>query len=113
MKKILWTIVIILLLAAGFSAWKIFGPTLHTPAGKFFYVHTGSTYDSVASSLVKDSIISNTTWFNLVAKQLKYKTIKPGKYEIRNGMSVFGLVRMLKNGRQIPVDLTIIKFRTK
>src|SRR5438034_6972202 len=113
MKKIIWTILAILILLAVFSTWKIFGPAVHSPAGKFFYIKTGSGYKEVTNDLVKDSIINGKGWFDFVAKQLKYKTIKPGKYEIKKEMSLFNLVRMLKNGRQTPVDLTIIKLRTK
>jgi UPF0755 protein len=44
---------------------------------------------------------------------MKFQLVKAGKYEIRNNMSVFNLVRMLKNGRQTPVDFVVIKFRTR
>src|SRR5262249_2886639 len=77
------------------------------------YVKTGSTYQAVVSGLLNQKILNSTRWFNLVARSLKYKTIKPGKFAIKRGMSVFELVRTLKNDRQSPVDLVIIKFRTK
>lgn len=113
MKKIIWIILTILVLFGAFSAWNIFGPAAHSPAGKFFYIRTGSTYNNVKNDLVKASILNGKKWFDFVAKRLSYKIIKPGKYEIKKGMSLFNLVRMLKNGRQTPVDFTIIKFRTK
>jgi UPF0755 protein len=113
MKKITWIILTLLILFTTFSAWKIFGPAAQSPTGKFFYVRTGSVYHDVANDLVKDSILGGTKWFDFVAKRLSYKIIKPGKYEIKKGMSLFNLVRMLKNGRQTAVDLTITKFRTK
>ncbi|HEV8285218.1 MAG TPA: endolytic transglycosylase MltG [Chitinophagaceae bacterium] len=113
MKKTIGLIVLVLIIVAVFVGWKVFGPTLKQPEGKFFYIYTGSSYNKAAAELVNNKIISNTRWFNLVSKLLKYKIVKPGKYEIRNRMSLFGLVRMLKNGKQLPVDLVIIKFRTK
>jgi len=113
MKKLSWFIVLILMLITAFTGWKIFGPTVNVPEGKYFYVRTGSVYDSITINLVKNKIIKSAGWFNFVAKQLKYKTIKPGKFAIKKGMSLFDLVRMLKNDRQSPVDLVIIKFRTK
>lgn len=113
MKKIIVTLFLILIIVSVFVGWKVFGPTVHAPAGKFFYVRTGSNYNTVKTDLQKNEIITGSTWFNLVAKQLKYKVIKPGKYEIKKGMSLFELIRMLKNGRQTPVDLIIVKFRTK
>jgi len=113
MKKRFWIIAIILIVIVLFSAWKIFGPTVKQPEEKFFYIRTGWVYKDVISELKNKKIISNDTRFNFVARALKYKIIKPGKYEIKKGMSLFNLVRMLKNGRQTPVDLVIIKFRTK
>src|SRR4030095_1904423 len=113
MKKLISIVFLIVIIIAAFFGWEIFGPTVKVPEGKYFYIRTGSIYDSVATNLVKKKIIGNRALFNLVAKQLKYKTIKPGKFEIRKGMSIFNLVRMLKNDRQSPVNLVIVKFRTK
>ena len=113
MKKLLGFISFVLLIALLFVGWKVFGPTLKQPEGKYFYVKTGSSYQTVARELLNQQILSSTRWFNLVARGLKYKTVKPGKFAVRRGMSVFELVRALKNDRQSPVDLVIIKFRTK
>jgi UPF0755 protein len=38
---------------------------------------------------------------------------KAGKYEIKDAMSLFELIRMLRNGRQTPVKLVITKIRLK
>ena len=45
--------------------------------------------------------------YKLYVKLIKYK------FFIKKGMSVFALVRMLKNDQQSPVDLVVTKFRTK
>jgi UPF0755 protein len=113
MKKIVGLFFLIVVIAAVILVWKIFGPGVHQPPNKFFYVRTGSVYGNVVSDLVDQKIIKSKKWFTIVAKTLKYKIIKPGKYEIKKGMSLFNLVRMLKNGKQTPVNLVIIKFRTK
>jgi len=113
MKKLFGFILFALVIATAFTGWKVFGPTLKQPEGKFFYIRTGSSYQTVATDLLREKIISSTRWFNLVSKALKYEIVKPGKFEIKKGMSVFELVRRLKNDRQSPVDLVIIKFRTK
>jgi len=113
MKKTILFVLAILILLAAFSAWKIFGPSAHQPDGIFFYIRTGSIYNDVTNNLVENKIIRGKWWFGFVAKRLGYKIIKPGKYEIKKGMSLFNLVRMLKNGRQTAVDLVITKFRTK
>lgn len=113
MKKWIIATGLIILLIAAFILWKLFGPEVKQPEEKFLYIRTGSTYSSVVRDLRDKKIISSAKEFNLVARALKYNIVKPGKYEIKKGMNLFNLVRMLKNGRQTPVDLVIIKFRTK
>ncbi|PZR22756.1 MAG: endolytic transglycosylase MltG [Citrobacter freundii] len=112
-KKILLIIAAFILLVAAFFGWNFLGPTLHTPDEKFLYVRTGATYKDVTDSLISNKIVGSTTWFNMAAKMAGYKNIKPGRYEIKRGMSVLGLVRMLKNGSQTPVNFIITKIRTR
>lgn len=113
-KKIVWSIILIVLAAAVFFGWKIFGPTISAPDGKYLYIKTGSTYSDVKQALIDKKIINSTFFFEQVAKKLNYPTlIKAGRYEIKNGMSVFNLVRMLRAGNQSPVNLVINKLRLK
>jgi peptidoglycan lytic transglycosylase G len=113
MKKWIVFATVIILLIATFIVWKLFGPAVKQPEEKFLYIRTGSTYNAVVEDLLDKKIITSAEGFNLISRALKYNIVKPGKYEIRKGMNLFNLVRMLKNGRQTPVDLVIIKFRTK
>jgi UPF0755 protein len=64
---------------------------------------------------IKDSnLVKNPGSFDLIAKQMKlHQGIRPGKYQIEKGMSLFDLARLLRNGRQSPVNLVITKLRTK
>lgn len=113
-KKIILFVFIVLAAVAVFCAWMFFGPTLQSPEGNFFYVHTGSGYEQVKNDLKKNKIISNDFWFDKVAKYSGYnKNVKPGKYEISAGMSIVNLVRMLRAGKQAPVNLIITKLRTR
>ena len=114
MKKILLILFLLLLIAGAYCAWEIFGPTVSAPENKYFYIKTGSVYGDVKNELKNRGIISGTFFFDKIAKQVKYdKNIKAGKYEIKNGMSLINLVRMLKGGRQSPVRFVINKIRTK
>lgn len=112
-KKILIIIVAAILLIVAFFGWVLFGPTVHSSGQKYLYVRTGATYNDVTDSLVNDKIIGSRTWFNLASKMAGYNTVKPGRYEITKGMSILGLVRMLKNGSQSPVNFVITKIRTR
>src|SRR5436190_10727835 len=113
MKKWVGLFLLAILIAALIFVWKLFGPSVKPPEEKFFYIRTGAIYTDVTKELLNKKIIKNKELFDVVARALKFNVVKPGKYEIKKGVSLFNLVRILKNGRQIPVDLVIIKFRTK
>jgi len=112
-KRVISIIAVLLILIAAFAGWKIFGPTLSTSNGEFFYIKTGSTYNDVKNELIEKKYLHGSNWFDLTSKALKYKTVKPGRYKITKDMSIFSLVRMLKNGSQTQVSLVITKLRTK
>jgi UPF0755 protein len=113
MKKTFFIIFILIIVLVIFSAWKIFGPSVSAPQDKFFYIKTGETFDGVRNELVSKKIISSARWFDWAARFMKFKTVKAGKYEIDKNMSLFELLRMLRNGKQTPVKLTITKLRLK
>ena len=113
-KKTILTILALILICGVFIAWKIFGPTVTAPEKKYFYVRTGDTYDAVKSNLLEARIIGSEFWFNQVAGKLSYPAkVKAGRYEIKEGMSIFNLIRMLRSGNQAPVNFIITKLRTK
>ena len=114
MKKIFGIIVVIIALAGVYAGWNIFGPTISVPNGIFFYIYTGSSYEEVKNGLNKQDILSGSFFFDKIARRAKYdQNVRPGKYEISKGMSLYSLIRMLKAGRQTAVRLVINKLRTK
>lgn len=113
-RRIIIISLLVLLIAGGFIAWQLFGPVVSAPEGKYLYIRTGSTYEEVKKTLTDQKIVGNTFFFDKVAKYVKYPAaVKPGRYLVKNGMSVVNLVRMLRAGRQEPVKLVITKLRTK
>lgn len=113
-RKIILLLLALFIIIAGYCAWELFGPTVTAPASNFFYVHTGSGYLQVKNDLKKENLIKSDFWMDKVAKYAGYdKNVKPGKYRISKGMSIVNLVRMLRAGRQEPVNLVITKLRTK
>ena len=113
-RRIAAALLFIILLAAGYAAWQLFGPTVSAPQGKYFYVKTGAVYADVKQNLQDEKILHNNFFFDFLAKRFKYPSlIKAGRYKIKPGMSLFNLVRMLRSGRQSPVNLVINKLRTK
>jgi UPF0755 protein len=113
-RKLVLGILLIVLLVGGYTGWEIFGPTVSSPESKYFYIRTGTVYSDVRQSLIDQKIISNTYFFDLLSKQLKYPSkVKAGRYQIKNGTSLLSLVRMLRSGNQTPVNLVINKLRLK
>ena len=113
-RKIIYCTLLLLLLSVGFIVWQLFGPVVSAPEGKYFYIRTGSTYDQVKEGLLEHKIISGSFFFDRLAKLVHYpKKIKPGRYLIKEGMSLYTLLRMLRYGNQSPVNLVITKLRTK
>jgi UPF0755 protein len=108
-------IFLLLILTTAFIGWRFFGSnTNFSEEKKSFYIKTGSTFDDVVNGLEQDSIIKNTGSFELLAKRFGYdNNIKPGKYVIHKGASIFRVFRMLRSGNQTAVNLVITKLRTK
>jgi len=112
--KVILIFVLALILIFIYCAWNVFGPTLHNADKKFLYIKTGSNYQNVKDNLVKNKTIKNTFWFDEISKYADYPDkVKAGKYKVTDGMSLYHLVKMLRSGRQAPVNLVITKLRTK
>ncbi|MDP4285399.1 MAG: endolytic transglycosylase MltG [Bacteroidota bacterium] len=113
-KKIILFILVAIVLVAFYYSWKIFGPTIQNPEHRFLYIKTGSSYQQVKDSLNTNGFMGNYFVFDKIAKSIDYpKNIKPGKYKISNNMSMYHLLKMLRSGKQVPVNLVITKLRTK
>lgn len=113
-KKVILYLLLIIGAGLAFCAWNIFGPTIHNPEKKFLYIKTGSHYQQVKDSLIKNELISGNFWFDKIASYVNYpQRIKAGKYKISDGMSLYHLIKMLRSGKQAPVNLVITKLRTK
>jgi UPF0755 protein len=113
-KKIILGTLAVAIIAGGFIGFKIFGATVTSPQKKYFYVKTGDNYERVKAALLEGKIVQSEFWLSQVAGKLNYpKVVKAGRYEIKNGMSLFSLIRMLRSGNQSPVNLVINKIRVK
>lgn len=114
-KKTLLVILLILICMSAFAAWRLFGSnTNFTEDKKSFYIKTGSNFNEVMKQLQQQNILKNPGTFKLIAQQLKYdKNIKAGRYLIDKGSSIYRVAKILKSGRQTPINLVIKKLRTR
>lgn len=68
--------------------------------------------EAVLSILREDSMVKSIKSFNWLAGKMNYwDDIKPGRYKISRGMSLWEILSMLRKGRQEPVRLVINKLR--
>lgn len=113
-RKVILLIILIIGVIIAWCGWQVFGPTISNPQKHFLYIKTGSNYQAVKDSLLTNKMIKNPFWFDQVSKYADYpKKVKAGKYKVSNDMSLYHLVKMLRSGRQSPVNLVITKLRTK
>ena len=115
MKKALLLILSVAIITAAWFGWKFFGPaTAFESKNYYLHIKTGSTYQDVKNTLEKDQFISSPAFFEIVANKTDYpQKVKAGMYNIKKGMNLINIVRMLKNGQQEPVNLVITKLRTR
>ena len=115
MKKLFLLLIILILLIAAEGAYLIFGPGTAFKSNRYdLYIHTGMNYRDLDSMLRNDLVLTHPDVFNWLAKRISYpSSMKAGKYEIREGMDLFSILKMLRNGKQIPVNLIITKLRTR
>jgi len=115
MKKKIIIIAVVVMAFIGFITWKCFGPTTNfTAKSKYVLIYSGNaTKEAILSILTKDSITINFSFFNFLANRLHYwNNIKPGRYKIDNGESIYSIIQKLKHGEQEPIKFTINKLRT-
>lgn len=116
MRRTFFIFLALLAIIVGYFAWLFFGSaTAFKEEVKYLYIPSGNpTKEKVLALLEKDSIVKSTSLFNWVASRRDYWTnIKPGKYKINASDNILGIVKKLRNGQQEPVNLTILKFRTR
>ena len=115
MKKLILIGIIIVLLVAAEAAYLVFGPaTSFKDPKRDLYIRTGMNYELLMTDLRRQEIINHLAIFDWLARRTRYpEKIKAGKYEIKSGTSLYHLLKMLRNGRQTPVNVVITKLRTK
>ena len=116
MKKVLIVVLVVIALGAAIAGWLFLGPaTNFSEAKRTLYISSkAATKTAVLDSIKKNELIKNDGVFAWLAGRMDYwQKIKAGKYEIKKGSSLLDIVRMMRNGRQTPVNLVITKLRTK
>ena len=122
-KKRLWgkitlgllaVIILIVAIIGGALFIKISSAAFKTDKISYIYIDEKKDYETVLKQLETQSHIKDIRLFKQLASYMKYPSnIKMGKYEIKPQLNYLELVRMLRNGNQVPVRLTFNNVRLK
>ncbi|HEY0680655.1 MAG TPA: endolytic transglycosylase MltG [Chitinophagaceae bacterium] len=115
MRRILLIILVLIFIAAGFFAWIFLGSATGFKADvKYLYIPSGTKSKQDVMQLLEKDSIWHLNSFSWLAGRMDYWTnIRPGKYKINQGDNIVSILRKLRNGRQEPVNIVIVKFRTR
>ncbi|MBK6935501.1 MAG: endolytic transglycosylase MltG [Chitinophagaceae bacterium] len=103
---------LLLLIAAGFIAFKILRPAVQNKPNTYLYIYPGTDMAGLAQQL-RDSNYITGSGYGLACKLLRFKNPKPGRYRLKDGMSLLSMVRMLRSGNQEPVKVVVNKERIR
>lgn len=113
-KKILLGLSAVLLLAIGAAAYvyfRVLSPAVLPAGAETVYVAfpTGSSYEQIEQQLQAANLIPNVATFRMLATRLGYKrdNMRTGRFAITPGMTMLGMIRDLRNGRQAPVNVVL------
>lgn len=114
MKKIISIVAIVVLIIIIAAAWMVFAPaTKFNNTSRYVYIRNNpSPQQQIMYQLDTGNVIRSTSVFNFLANRTNtWQHVKPGRFEIKKGESIFSFVRRLRNNRQSPVRLTLKKIR--
>lgn len=105
-RKILLGIVLVGLVVAGFFGYgyyqKVFGENVAKT--EFLYIKSTDNLEDVSNSL--QDFIDDKEGFLWVADKKKFTLVKPGRYQLTEGMSNNDLVNLLRSGNQTPLKVS-------
>ncbi len=109
-------IVIFTILLSSFSFY--FYQVINSPnflvdrPARYVHIPTGSSFGEVQDILYKGDYVNDLVAFSLLAKLMDYdKLVKPGKYLIESNMNNREVIRRLRAGEQVPVNITFNNIR--
>lgn len=112
-KKNIWTALVVTIVLVGliglYYAWGFFGSNVGGDDPEaVLYIRPEANYQEVQDSLHSKNVLKNQRAFAVLAELKSLdSSFKPGRYELRKGMSNNALVNKLKAGNEDPVQLTI------
>lgn len=117
MKKIFLLIsgvlLFLALLTAGIGYYFVLSPNTTVKDDGIVFIRPGDSFETVLVTLRSKGYVKNENTLRRVATLKGYpQTVKPGRYEIKDGWNNNHLVNVLRSGNQSPVLFTFNNIRT-
>lgn len=98
-----------------YFAYILFAPnfTYKSTEKQYLCIPDSTSQNKLYQQIESEFKVYNMSALKQVAALLQYKKIRSGRYLVTKGMSNFQFVRMLRSGRQTPVQLKFNNIRTK
>lgn len=116
MPWILITLVLVVVVGGLFRlASRTFRPNIFTgKSEKVLFIRRSDSFEKVFSNLKILAVMKDTASFRWVALRKGYvNNVRPGRYQLTDGMSNNELINILRSGKQQPVKVMIGVYRTK
>src|SRR5690554_3988790 len=111
----IWIASITLLLMVAIAAFLyslVFKP-IDLTEEVYIYIDEKRDYETVVDQLKEKVELPNEDVFRLLADRMNYPNmVKTGRYAIEDGMTMPDLIRALRSGSQVPINLTFNNIRT-
>ena len=111
----IWIASITLLLMVAIAAFLyslVFKP-IELTEEVYIYIDEERDYETVVDQLKEKVELPNEDVFRLLADRMNYPNmVKTGRYAIEDGMTMPDLIRALRSGSQVPINLTFNNIRT-
>jgi UPF0755 protein len=110
---ILILLILIVVITGGVIYKKFYSPVFYSQKTFYLYIDDKKDYAGLLSQ-IESKGVKDIHFFKQLASKMNYpENIKSGKYKINPTINYVELIRMLRNGNQVPVKLTFNNMRLK
>ena len=113
---LVWALVIFSIMLSSFSFYfyqVVYSPNLQVGSeSRYLYIPSNAGFKTVQDILYNGDYVNDLVAFSFLAKIMDYDLfVKPGKYLIEANMNNRDAIRLLRSGKQVPVNITFNNVR--
>lgn len=105
---------VIIAIGIGFYIRNIVFKPIELEEKVYIYIEPTTKYEEVVDQIKEKVDLPSEKFFQMISERMNYpKSVKTGRYELKNGMTMPSIIRVLRSGSQTAVKLTFNNMRTK